>query len=59
MGLRPVDLAREAGISAQLVRNYEAEGILPAAHRSASGYRQYELVQMGDRVPAIDESKLL
>lgn len=46
MSLRPVDLAREAGISAQLVRNYEAEGILPAAHRSASGYRQYELVHL-------------
>lgn len=46
MGLRPVDLAREAGISAQLVRNYEAEGILPAAARSPSGYRQYESVHV-------------
>ncbi|QNE19054.1 MerR family transcriptional regulator [Kribbella qitaiheensis] len=42
MSLRPVDLAREAGISAQLVRNYEAEGILPPALRSESGYRRYE-----------------
>jgi DNA-binding transcriptional MerR regulator len=44
--LRPVDLAREAGISAQLVRNYEAEGILPPAHRSDTGYRKYELVHL-------------
>ena len=41
MGLRPVDLARRAGVSTQLVRNYEAAGILPPAPRSASGYRQY------------------
>jgi DNA-binding transcriptional MerR regulator len=41
-----VDLAREAGISAQLVRNYEAEGILPPAYRSDAGYRQYELVHL-------------
>ena len=41
MGLRPVDLARRAGVSTQLVRNYEAAGILPAAPRSDTGYRQY------------------
>ncbi|GAA0587947.1 MerR family transcriptional regulator [Kribbella sandramycini] len=41
MGLRPVDLARRAGISTQLVRNYEADGILPPAPRTDSGYRQY------------------
>src|SRR3954454_15116542 len=41
MGLRPVDLARQAGVSTQLVRNYEAAGILPPAPRSATGYRQY------------------
>ena len=46
MSLRPVDLAREAGISAQLVRNYEADGILPPAHRSDTGYRKYELVHL-------------
>jgi DNA-binding transcriptional MerR regulator len=39
--LRPVDLARDAGISAQQVRNYEAAGILPAAPRTESGYRTY------------------
>ncbi|MFK4085533.1 MerR family transcriptional regulator [Kribbella sp. NPDC020789] len=41
MGLRPVDLARRAGVSTQLIRNYEADGILPPAPRSDSGYRQY------------------
>jgi len=39
--LRPVDLARAHGLSAQAVRNYEAAGILPAAHRTPHGYRTY------------------
>ncbi|WP_245373032.1 TioE family transcriptional regulator [Crossiella equi] len=39
--MRPVDLAREHGLSTQAVRNYEAEGILPEARRSESGYRTY------------------
>ena len=38
---RPVDLAREHGLSTQAVRNYEAGGILPAAARTAYGYRTY------------------
>ena len=41
-GLRPVDLAREAGISTQQVRNYEAAGVLPAAPRTDAGYRTYD-----------------
>jgi hypothetical protein len=32
--LRLVDLAREHGLSAQAVRNYEEEGILPTAART-------------------------
>jgi DNA-binding transcriptional MerR regulator len=36
-----VDLARPYGLSGQAVRNYEAAGILPAAERTASGYRDY------------------
>jgi DNA-binding transcriptional MerR regulator len=42
VSLRPVDLARQAGLSTQAVRNYEAAGILPEAERTESGYRQYE-----------------
>lgn len=39
--LRPVDLARAHGLSTQAIRNYEAAGILPAAERTAHGYRTY------------------
>ena len=39
--LRPVDLAREHGLSAQAVRNYDDAGVLPPTSRSASGYRLY------------------
>ncbi|WP_133740302.1 MerR family transcriptional regulator [Actinorugispora endophytica] len=42
--LRPVDLAREHGLSTQAVRNYEDEGILPPAERSGTGYRRYSAV---------------
>jgi DNA-binding transcriptional MerR regulator len=38
---RPVDLAREHGISTQAIRNYERDGFLPAARRTQSGYRIY------------------
>src|SRR5690606_14664664 len=39
--LRPADLAREHGLSAQAVRNYERHGFLPAAERTPTGYRIY------------------
>jgi DNA-binding transcriptional MerR regulator len=39
--LRPVDLARAHGLSAQAIRNYEAAGILPDADRTIHGYRTY------------------
>lgn len=39
--LRPIDLAREHGLSAQAVRNYEQAGILPPAERTPHGYRVY------------------
>jgi DNA-binding transcriptional MerR regulator len=38
---RPVDLAREHGLSAQAVRNYEEQGIVPDAERTPNGYRAY------------------
>jgi DNA-binding transcriptional MerR regulator len=41
---RPVDLAREHGISTQAVRNYEHDGLLPSAERTPSGYRKYSAV---------------
>ncbi|MEQ4306032.1 MerR family transcriptional regulator [Plantactinospora sp. B6F1] len=40
--LRPVDLARLAGISTQQVRNYLDAGVLPPAPRTAAGYRQFD-----------------
>lgn len=39
--LRAVDLAREAGISTQQVRNYVETGILPPVQRTDSGYRVF------------------
>jgi DNA-binding transcriptional MerR regulator len=39
--LRPIDLAREHGLSSQAVRNYEEAGILPPADRTPHGYRVY------------------
>ncbi|GGS66627.1 MerR family transcriptional regulator [Nonomuraea spiralis] len=41
MRLRPIDLAREHGLSTQAVRNYEDAEILPPAGRSPHGYRVY------------------
>ncbi|GGM58216.1 MerR family transcriptional regulator [Micromonospora sonchi] len=38
---RPVDLARRHGLSAQAVRNYERDGVLPPARRSPTGYRRF------------------
>ncbi|MFE1558546.1 TioE family transcriptional regulator [Streptomyces sp. NPDC058734] len=45
--LRPIDLARRHGLSTQAVRNYEEAGILPAAARTASGYRVYAPLHAG------------
>jgi DNA-binding transcriptional MerR regulator len=39
--LRPVDLARAVGVSAQQIRNYADAGILPPAERSPAGYRLF------------------
>ncbi|CRK61928.1 Transcriptional regulator, MerR family [Alloactinosynnema sp. L-07] len=39
--MRPIDLAREHGLSAQAVRNYDDAGVLPATERSDTGYRRY------------------
>lgn len=39
--MRPIDLAREHGLSAQAIRNYDDAGVFPPTERSESGYRQY------------------
>ncbi|MCG8351161.1 MAG: MerR family transcriptional regulator [Chloroflexales bacterium] len=39
--LRTKDLAHAVQISVQQVRNYEANGFIPAVERSPSGYRRY------------------
>lgn len=41
--MRPIDLAREHGLSAQAIRNYDDAGILPPTERSTTGYRRYTL----------------
>ena len=39
--LRTIDLAQAVQISVQLVREYEASGVIPLAERSPTGYRRY------------------
>ncbi|MER5391535.1 MerR family transcriptional regulator [Saccharopolyspora sp. NPDC002686] len=39
--MRPIDLAREHGLSAQAIRNYEDAGVFPPTERSETGYRRY------------------
>lgn len=50
--LRPVDLARAAGVSTQQVRRYEALGVIPPAPRSPSGYRRYSTEHLDAMVTA-------
>ncbi|MET7771925.1 MerR family transcriptional regulator [Nocardia sp. NPDC005366] len=39
--MRPIDLAREHGLSTQAIRNYDDAGVLPPTARSETGYRRY------------------
>lgn len=39
--LRPVDIGKAVGLSAQSIRKYERWGFLPPAERAENGYRQY------------------
>lgn len=38
--------ARQAGVSARMVRHYEALGLLPTVARTDSGYRQYTAAEV-------------
>ncbi|NEM05986.1 MerR family transcriptional regulator [Geodermatophilus normandii] len=44
--MRTVDVARRAGYSVQQVRDLEADGVLPPAERTASGYRTFAEVHV-------------
>ncbi|RSN29764.1 transcriptional regulator [Amycolatopsis sp. WAC 01416] len=44
--MRTAEIARLAGYSVQQVRNLERDGVLPAATRTASGYRSYEEIHL-------------
>jgi DNA-binding transcriptional MerR regulator len=39
--LGPRDVARATGVSTDTLRHYERLGLLPAVHRTTSGYRRY------------------
>ena len=40
--LRIGELARLSGVTPRTIRHYESLGLLPAAHRGPSGYREYQ-----------------
>jgi len=39
--LGPREVARATGVSTDTLRHYERLGLLPAVHRTTSGYRRY------------------
>jgi MerR family transcriptional regulator, copper efflux regulator len=56
--MRVGELARRAGLTTRAVRLYEAEGVLPAARRTANRYRSYteqdlELLRFVARLRAV------
>jgi DNA-binding transcriptional MerR regulator len=53
--LRPIDLARIAGLGVTQIRTYERVGFLPPAPRDANGYRRYS----SEHVHALRASRAL
>ncbi|NEA36551.1 MerR family transcriptional regulator [Streptomyces sp. SID13031] len=53
--LRPVDLARMAGLGVTQIRTYERVGFLPPAERGENGYRRYT----PDHVEALRVARIL
>lgn len=51
-------LSRESGVNLETIRFYERSGLLPEPHRSASGYRHYQPVDV-DRVRFIRRGREL
>jgi DNA-binding transcriptional MerR regulator len=47
MTLSVSELAGEVGVTADTIRYYEREGLLPAPPRTASGYRRYDEATVG------------
>jgi DNA-binding transcriptional MerR regulator len=39
--MRPIDIARQLGISTTTLRKYEDKGLVPQVQRSSAGYRLY------------------
>ena len=50
--LRPVELAKLAGVSTDTLRHYERVGVLPAPRRLANGYRSYSAADL-ERVQVV------
>ena len=38
--------ASQSGVSAKMIRHYEALSLLPAVHRTDAGYRQYQAIEV-------------
>lgn len=51
-------LAKQAGVNIDTIRYYERNGLLPAPARRASGYREYDVVDL-DRLRFIQRAKEL